>query len=214
MLNHTQGKCAKYFSLIRHVCSFVSFCFTKQLFWTLVSYIPESWMGMSANKVRVAVQNSWNNGKSGAKLDFTSSTKPGLQIHKFDHTRTANLCDWLPCRCAALPLVGCLSATSPSCWGTHFLYLSNPPSGNLLPIISWSAPCTGDRLIYCWNETYPARTFIGDWASQQLHDQVQFINVQTARDPCWKYFWLCCECMSLTSHYIWMQIVVNGDSLR
>ena len=46
----------------------------------------------------------WNNGKSGAKLDL-----------KFDHTRTANLCDWLPCRCAALPLVGCLSATSPSC---------------------------------------------------------------------------------------------------
>ena len=79
----------------------------------------------------------WNNGKSGAKLDFTSSTKPGLQIHKFDQTRTANLCDWLPCRCAALPLVGCLSATSPSCWGTHFLYLSNPPSGNLLPIIPW-----------------------------------------------------------------------------
>ena len=79
----------------------------------------------------------WNNGKSGAKLVFTSSTKPGLQIHKFDHTRTANPCDWLPCRCAALPLVGCLSATSPSCWGTHFLYLSNPPSGNLLPIIPW-----------------------------------------------------------------------------
>ena len=29
------------------------------------------------------------------------------------------------------------SITSPSCWGTHFLYLSNPPSGNLHPII----PC-------------------------------------------------------------------------
>ena len=84
----------------------------------------------------------WNNGKSGAKLDFTSSTKPGLQIHKFDHTRTANLCDWLPCRCAALPLVGCLSATSPSCWGTHFLYLSNPPSGYLLPIIPWAQHCS------------------------------------------------------------------------
>ena len=27
--------------------------------------------------------------------------------------------------------------TSPSCWGTRFLYLSNPPSGNLLPIF----PC-------------------------------------------------------------------------
>ena len=28
--------------------------------------------------------------------------------------------------------------TSPSCWGTHFLYLSNLPSGNLLPIIPWT----------------------------------------------------------------------------
>ena len=27
--------------------------------------------------------------------------------------------------------------TSPSCWRTHFLYLSKPPSGNLLPIIPW-----------------------------------------------------------------------------
>ena len=30
--------------------------------------------------------------------------------------------------------------TSPSCWGTHFLYLSNPPSGNLLPIIPCREP--------------------------------------------------------------------------
>ena len=49
----------------------------------------------------------WNNGKSGAKLDLTSSTTTGLQIHKFDHTRTANPCDWLPCRRATLLLVGC-----------------------------------------------------------------------------------------------------------
>ena len=49
----------------------------------------------------------WNNGKSGAKLVLTSSTTPGLQIHKFDHSRTANPCDWLLCRRAALPLVGC-----------------------------------------------------------------------------------------------------------
>ena len=33
--------------------------------------------------------------------------------------------------------------TSPSCWGTHFLYLSNPPPGNLLPII----PCVQQSLI-------------------------------------------------------------------
>ena len=61
-----------------------------------------------------------------------------------DYPWTSNikrLCDWLPCRCAALPLVGCMSATSPICWGTHFLYLSNPPSGNLLPIIPWLAYC-------------------------------------------------------------------------
>ena len=50
---------------------------------------------------------AWNNGKSGAKLVLTSSTTPGLQIHKFDHSRTANPCDWLLCRRAALPLVGC-----------------------------------------------------------------------------------------------------------
>ena len=50
---------------------------------------------------------TWNNGKSGAKLDLTSLTTPGLQIHKGDHTRTANPCGRLPCRCAALLLVGC-----------------------------------------------------------------------------------------------------------
>ena len=33
---------------------------------------------------------SWNNGKDVPRLDLTSSTTPGLQIHKFDHTRTAN----------------------------------------------------------------------------------------------------------------------------
>ena len=77
-----------------------------------------------------------NNGKSGAKLDLTSSTTPRLQIHKVDHTRTANSCGWLPC----LP---CLFI-SLSCWGTHFLYLSNsnPPSGNLLPIIPCYTPWT------------------------------------------------------------------------
>ena len=30
-----------------------------------------------------------------------------IRSHKFDHTRTANLCDWLPCPRAALPLVSC-----------------------------------------------------------------------------------------------------------
>ena len=60
----------------------------------------------------------WNNGKSGAKLDLTSSTTPVLQIHTVDHTRTANPCDWLPCHHATLPLVGCPHST------LLFIYIS------------------------------------------------------------------------------------------
>ena len=48
---------------------------------------------------------TWNNGRSGAKLDLTSSTTPGLQIYTLNHTQA--VCDWLPCRRAVLPLVGC-----------------------------------------------------------------------------------------------------------
>ena len=38
--------------------------------------------------------------------------------------------------------------TSQCCWGTHFLYLSNPPSGNLLLIIPWGR---GTFSKYCEN---------------------------------------------------------------
>ena len=78
---------------------------------------------------------SWNNGKSGAKLDLTSSTTPGLQIHKVDHTRTANPCDWLLCCRASLLLVGCPHSLVYFHLEDSFLYLSNPTSGNLLSII-------------------------------------------------------------------------------
>ena len=72
-----------------------------------------------------------------------------IRSHKFDHTRTANTQVWpqpdcksvwlaavSPCRApiGRLSPLHCLF-TSPSCWGTHFLYLSN-----LLPII----PCLKD----------------------------------------------------------------------
>ena len=69
---------------------------------------------------------------------------PGQQIH-YGRPHPDSKSVWLaamsPCRapiCWLSPL-SC-SFTSPSCWGTHFLYLSNHPSGNLLPIIPWSAP--------------------------------------------------------------------------
>ena len=58
----------------------------------------------------------WNNGKEVPRLDLTSLTTPEQQIHKLDHTRTANLCDWLPCRApiGQLSPLSCLF-TSPSC---------------------------------------------------------------------------------------------------
>ena len=62
---------------------------------------------LSKSEIDICIFQTWNNGKSGAKLDLTSSTTPGLQIHTVDHTRTANPCDWLLCRRAALLLVGC-----------------------------------------------------------------------------------------------------------
>ena len=81
---------------------------------------------------------SWNNGKSGGKLDLTSWTKPGLQIHKFDHTRTANLCDWLPCRRAALLLVRCshslLYLYLPVVEGLIFCISATPHLGTSFPL--------------------------------------------------------------------------------
>ena len=57
-----------------------------------------------------------------------------------DHAWTSNIIPtwWLVSWDLMWPIGGELvtTITSPSCWGTHFLYLSNPPSGNLLPIIS------------------------------------------------------------------------------
>ena len=67
----------------------------------------EGWVAISVTTPLLEPSASWNNGKSGAKLDLTSSTTTGLQIHKFDHTRTANPFGWLPCRHAAFLLVGC-----------------------------------------------------------------------------------------------------------
>ena len=69
----------------------------------------------------------WNNGKEVPKLDLTSLTTPGQQIHKFNHTRTANLCDWLPC-CRAAPF----SRLSPSPHSLVYLHL---------PVV--------ERLIFC-----------------------------------------------------------------
>ena len=71
-----------------------------------------------------------------------------ITSHPVDHTKKwVKL--WLaavsPCRApiGRLSPLSCLF-TSLSCWGTHFLYLSNPPSGNLLPII----PCFHSSILH------------------------------------------------------------------
>ena len=77
--------------------------------------------------------------------NFLSGQPKEMSKGPVDHTKKwVEL--WLaavsPCRThiGRLSPLPCL-ITSPSCWGTHFLYLSNPPSGNLLPIIPCYTRC-------------------------------------------------------------------------
>ena len=91
------------------------------------------------NKVCLLLKvNAWNNGKSGAKLDLTSSTTPGLQIHTVDHTRTANPFDWLLCRRAKLLLVGCPNSLVclhlPVVEGLIFCISATPHLGTSFPL--------------------------------------------------------------------------------
>ena len=103
----------------------------------------------------VPVLCAWNNGKSGAKLVLTSSTTPGLQIHKFDHSRTANPCDWLLCRRAALPLVGCPHSIVylhlPVVEGLIFCISATPHLGTSFPLFheSGALPSYTEAQIGC-----------------------------------------------------------------
>ena len=93
----------------------------------------------------LGVEQSWNNGKSGAKLDLTCSTTPGLPIHIIDHIRSANPCDWLPCRRAALPLVGyphsLVYLHLPVVEGLIFCISATPHLGTSFPLFhAWKPP--------------------------------------------------------------------------
>merc|ERR1711884_851059 len=58
--------------------------------------------------------------------------------HKFDHTWTTNPCDWLPCRRAALPLVGCphslVYLRLPVVKGLIFCISATPHLGTSFPL--------------------------------------------------------------------------------
>ena len=97
----------------------------------------------------------WNNGKEVPRLDLTSLTTPGQQIHKFHHNRTANLCDWLPCRRAVLPLVGCPHSLVylhlPVVEGLIFCISATPHLGTSFPLFH---ECRSPHLLWpglcCW----------------------------------------------------------------
>ena len=120
----------------------ISYTASTRLYFTFTLYCP------------------WNNGKSGAKLDLTSSTTPGLQIHKFDHSRTANLCDWLLCRRAALPLVGCPHSIVylhlPVVEGLIFCISATPHLGTSFPLFHGlnSALLSGNILSTVYSSFY------------------------------------------------------------
>merc|ERR1712197_107209 len=90
------------------------------------------------SKYPCTANKSWNNGKEVPRLDLTSSTTTGQQIHKFDHTRTANPCDWLPCRRAALLLVGyphsLVYLHLPAVEGLIFCISATPHLGTSFPL--------------------------------------------------------------------------------
>jgi len=102
--------------------------------------------GNTAIDVSRTYTGPWINGKSRAKLDLTSSTTPGLQIHTVDHTWTANPCDWLLCCRAALLLVGCSHSLVylhlPVVEGLIFCISATPHLGTSFPLFHDLNPTT------------------------------------------------------------------------
>ena len=83
----------------------------------------------------------WWEGGSEISSQFDHAWTANTQVRPLPDSKSVWLAGVSPCRApiGQMSPLSCLF-TSPSCWGTHFLYLSNPPSGNLLlPIIPWSS---------------------------------------------------------------------------
>ena len=91
--------------------------------------------------------------------------------------------------CGRLSPLSCL-ITSPSCWGIHFLYLSNPPSGNLLPIIPWAnganSGCNKNsgssnhhsQLYSLFSLGMKIDDLVNKWTFNKVHYRLQFNEVE------------------------------------
>ena len=118
----------------------------------------------------------WNNGKAEGGSQITS--------YSFDHIWTSNtVFPTMPDRLSnIIPTWWLVSwdlmwpigeelvttITFASCWGTHFLYLSNTPSGNLLPIIPW--------VDISFSRRFLSQNFEEVWFSISLTDGVPKID--------------------------------------
>ena len=108
-----------------HVFMKITFYISGPLVYNLI-FIP---MRLSCSRIIYR----WHHGIMGSPEPNWIS-----QVRPHPDCKSVWLAAVSPC-CAPIGLLYPLHClfTSPNCWGTHFLYLSNPPSGNLLPIIPW-----------------------------------------------------------------------------
>ena len=113
----------------------------------------------------------------------------------------------LPCRApiGRLSPLLCL-ITSPSCWRTHFLYLSNPPSVSFLPILLWAQQrgvlCNPIKNIIEMNEAQQRST-----SCLKLHYwDIDIIHVSIRIPKVLKIFWSNKknECNSEITQYYYM----------
>ena len=107
-----------------------------------------------------------------------------IRSHKFDHAWTANPCDWLPCRRATLPLVGCPHSLVylhlPVVEGLIFCISATPHLGTSFPLFHVTSGDTGHCVVTAGGDgaqqLRPVRVLQRQAAPQHLrqhHDQVR-----------------------------------------
>ena len=115
---------------------------------------------------------------------------PGQQMHKFDHTRTANPCDWPLCRRAALQLVGCphsiVSLHLPAAEGLIFCISVTPHLGTSFPLFHVLVPSDSDiQLGSKWDTCRQTTDFFLFWTNLKF----PILFPLTWQRPRWSVSW-------------------------